>query len=172
MIDINIDIDKNNYDVDKKKIRYLIQSILSFFQLSRCELSLSLVDNQTIKRINNEYRNKNKVTDVLSFPQINWEEPLLIKKYDPNYTSFIHSECLLLGDIVVSLEQTKVNALHINQGIDREFCFLVVHSILHLLGHNHEIKTEEIVMVDQQKKIMTLLESDKQCLWKDCIKEK
>lgn len=171
MIDIDINIKENTFLVDKSKVTCLINSILSFFQLISCELSVSIVDNKTIKDFNYKFRNKNEVTDVLSFPQVEWEKPLLIRKKHSNLISHFYGDIIVLGDIVISLEQTKVNALGVNQGIDREFCFLLVHSILHLLGHNHEVSSEEAVMIDQQKKIMTLLESNNQSLWKNCIKE-
>ena len=92
------------------------------------EVSLTLCDNAHIKELNKQYRNKDKHTDVLSFPI-----------YDNG--DFDMSECIsgaVLGDIVISLERAHEQAVEIGNSFLREVAFLCVHSTLHLLGYDHE----------------------------------
>lgn len=74
----------------------------------------------------------------------------------------------VLGDIVICLDVAQENAKKIGQGLDREVCFLIVHGMLHLCGHDHEIKPEETIMFREQRKIMKSF-ADKQKIWKNCI---
>ena len=97
------------------------------------EISVTLCDNGYIRKINKQYRNKDKHTDVLSFPI-----------YDNG--EFDVSECIsgaMLGDIVISLERAKEQAEEIGHSFLEEVAFLTVHSTLHLLGYDHERSAEE-----------------------------
>ncbi len=97
------------------------------------EISVTLCDNVYIRKLNKKYRNKDKHTDVLSFPI-----------YDNG--NFDVGECIggaMLGDIVISLERAKEQAAEIGHGFLLEVAFLTVHSILHLLGYDHERSKEE-----------------------------
>lgn len=87
------------------------------------EISVTLTGNDEIRRLNNEFRSKDNVTDVLSFPmdEIN---------PDTNYT--------VLGDIVISVEKATEQADCFGHSVEREIAFLTVHSMLHLLGYEHE----------------------------------
>ncbi len=87
------------------------------------EVSLMFVDNQGIKELNRDYRGKDQETDVLSFPQ-----------YD-DFEDFV--EEMMLGDIVISLEKAVEQANDYNHSFGREVCYLVVHSMFHLLGYDH-----------------------------------
>ena len=92
------------------------------------ELSVTLCDNEYIKKLNSEYRGKDRPTDVLSFPL-----------YEDG--NFDVSECIagaMLGDIVISLERAREQAEEIGHGFLREVAFLTIHSTLHLLGYDHE----------------------------------
>lgn len=94
---------------------------------SDAEISTSFVDNVEIRRLNHEYRNLDRVTDVLSFPL--GENG----KYDINH----ETGACLLGDVVISLEKAVSQAREYNHMLEREVAFLVVHSVLHLLGYDH-----------------------------------
>lgn len=110
------------------------------------EISLTIVDDDEIKELNGKYRGKNYVTDVLSFPMGESGD------YDINPDT----GCLLLGDIVISAEKAAQQAKEYGHSFEREFCFLTVHSALHLLGYDHEINAEqEKIMFDKQKNILT-----------------
>lgn len=97
------------------------------------EVSVTLCDNAYIRELNKQYRNKDKHTDVLSFPI-----------YDNG--EFDMGECIsgaVLGDIVISLERAKEQAIEIGNSFLREVAFLCVHSTLHLLGYDHERSKED-----------------------------
>ena len=111
-------------------------------------VSLTLVDNDTIRSLNREYRQKDAVTDVLSFPLYDFaagEKP-------------IPGERTELGDIVLSLERAGEQAEELGHSRDREAAFLCVHSVLHLLGYDHERgAAEEEDMCRRQREIMKIL---------------
>ncbi|MEG0180871.1 MAG: rRNA maturation RNase YbeY [Clostridium sp.] len=92
------------------------------------EVSLSFVDNEEIHELNREYRGVDRATDVLSFP-------LLTDEFD------VEMEEESLGDIVISLERALEQSEEYNHSFEREVCFLVCHSMFHLLGYDHD--TEE-----------------------------
>ncbi len=91
-------------------------------------LDISFVDAEAIKKINNEHRSIDSVTDVLSFPQ--YENPAqLIQDVDLGD--------ILLGDVVICNEVAKKQAEQYNHSYEREIVYLFVHSIFHLLGYDH-----------------------------------
>ena len=93
------------------------------------EVSLTFTDNEGIHALNKEYRNVDRPTDVLSFPQIDYE---LGEEAEG-----------MLGDIVLSLERAEEQANEFGHSFKRECAFLCVHSTLHLLGYDHELSDED-----------------------------
>lgn len=90
-----------------------------------CEVSLTLVDNPAIHRLNREFRGVDRPTDVLSFPQYEAGERILAGSS--------------LGDVVISLPKMAAQAAEFGHSQRRELCFLFVHGLLHLLGYDHEL---------------------------------
>ena len=86
------------------------------------EISLLITDDETIHQLNKEYRQKDRPTDVLSFPM---------------------EDDIMLGDIVISLDTAKKQALERDINVDREVAFLFIHGLLHLLGYDHETSVED-----------------------------
>ena len=121
------------------------------------EVSVNLVitDNEEIKRVNTEFRNIEAPTDVLSFPMIPFEEPAGydIVEEDDSYFDMDSGE-LLLGDIMISVEKVFAQAEEFGHSVKREFCFLVAHSMLHLLGYDHMTPEEAAVMEAKQAKAL------------------
>jgi len=112
------------------------------------EVSVSFVDNEQIKELNREHRNIDKETDVLSFPL--GENGV----YDINHDT----GAKLLGDIVISAEKAFEQAELYNHSLQREIGFLTVHSMLHLLGYDHEQGgMEEVHMREKEEKVLTKL---------------
>lgn len=110
------------------------------------EVSLTFVTNERIRELNREYRNKDSVTDVLSFPQ-----------YD-NFNEIVQAGTIPLGDIVISLERAAEQGYNLFHSIYHEVAFLCVHSTLHLLGYDHETsKEDEKEMIQKQKDIMEII---------------
>ncbi len=92
------------------------------------EVTVSLVNNNEIKQLNNDYRNINSKTDVLSFAM----------GVDGNFDVNHESGAVILGDIVISLEKAIEQANRYGHDIQRELAFLTVHGMYHLLGYDHE----------------------------------
>lgn len=139
-------------------IRKAIGAVLDFEDFQEdVEISITLVNNEQIKEINKEYREKDAVTDVLSFPMLNFDEHRnIVDEYnigDYNYDD----ELLLLGDIVLSLERAKEQAQEYGHSFEREVGFLTVHSMFHLLGYDHQDDADERIMRDKEKQVLDKL---------------
>ena len=102
------------------------------------QVNLVLTDNEEIERVNTEFRDIARPTDVLSFPMIPFETPAGydIVEEDESYFDLDTDE-LLLGDIMISVDKVFAQAEEYGHSVTREFCFLVAHSMLHLLGYDH-----------------------------------
>lgn len=125
-----------------------------------CEISLVFVDNDEIKQINNDTRRINKETDVLSFPMLEYEEQKVFKEMYKDYKfsqSDFDGDELVLGDVVLSLEKALEQSKEFNHSFEREASYLVVHSILHLLGYDHMEDDEKKVMRSREEEILNKL---------------
>lgn len=110
------------------------------------EVSVTFVDNNQIKELNSRFRNIDRETDVLSFPLGENGE------YDINYDTGAH----MLGDIVISMPKAVEQAELYNHPLQREIGFLTVHSMLHLLGYDHEDGGIEAVhMREKEETVLT-----------------
>ena len=112
------------------------------------EVSVTIVNNNAIQKMNMEYRNKNSVTDVLSFPLCD----------DGNFNVNPDTGCIMLGDIVISAQRAEEQSEKYGHSLMRELCFLTSHSVFHLLGYDHELgKKEEKIMFEKQEKVLDKL---------------
>lgn len=121
------------------------------------EISLLFVDNDEIREINNETRNIDKETDVLSFPMLDYPKDKVFKDVYKNYEfdeTYMDGEELVLGDIVLSLEKALEQSKEYNHSFKREASYLVVHSVLHLLGYDHMEDDEKKVMRKREEEIL------------------
>ena len=110
-------------------IRRSCNAVLEYEILpASAEISVTFVDNKSIQELNAHYRNKNMPTDVLSFPL----------GQDGVYDKNQDTGALMLGDIVISMEKAMEQAELYGHALQREVAFLTVHSMLHLLGYDHE----------------------------------
>lgn len=116
------------------------------------QVNLVLTDNEEIQRVNTEFREIAAPTDVLSFPMIPFETPAdyAIVEEDESYFDLDTDE-LLLGDIMISVDKVFAQAEEYGHSVTREFCFLVAHSMLHLLGYDHMTPEEAVVMENKQR---------------------
>lgn len=107
------------------------------------EVSLLLTSDEEIRRLNLEYRSIDRPTDVLSFPQIEYEKPADLSMAEEREAEYFNPDTgeLFLGDIIISLDRVKEQAKNYGHSVKREFAFLVAHSMFHLLGYDH--MTEE-----------------------------
>lgn len=125
-----------------------------------CEVSLLFVDNEEIREINNETRSIDRETDVLSFPMLEYQDKKVFKQLYKNYefsqSDFDGNE-LVLGDIVLSLEKTLEQSKEFNHSYEREASYLVVHSVLHLLGYDHMEEEDKVIMRSREEEILNKL---------------
>ena len=115
------------------------------------QISLTFVDNEEIRRLNKEFRQKDAATDVLSFPMLEFDADgdVIDAELDTD------DGFLLLGDIVIDAERARAQAEEYGHSMRRELAFLTVHSTLHLLGYDHVDDPEgERIMFAKQDKIL------------------
>ena len=137
-----------NEEINYKLIEKVISEALRYEGVNdNTEVSVTIVDNEEIRKINNKFRNIDRATDVLSFPLIDFDNESL-----PDDGSKIY-----LGDIIISIERAKEQAKEYGHSIDREIGFLTAHSILHLLGYDHMVPEEEKEMFAKQEEILNNL---------------
>ncbi|MGL4912689.1 MAG: rRNA maturation RNase YbeY [Romboutsia sp.] len=110
------------------------------------EVSLSFVDNKEIHELNRDFRGVDRPTDVLSFPMLSEED-----EFD------IELEEIALGDIVISLERAFEQSVEYNHSFEREVCFLVCHSMFHLLGYDHDTEENTKEMREKEEHILSKL---------------
>lgn len=135
----------------KMLVRRAVEATLDYEQYGNpCEVSVTFTDNEQIHELNRKFRGVDRPTDVLSFPLFDYdgvtEEPPVDELMG------------MLGDIVLSLEQAEIQANEYGHSFAREVAFLCVHSMLHLLGYDHETGDEdEADMRRRQTEIMDLM---------------
>ncbi|WP_205672133.1 rRNA maturation RNase YbeY [Ammoniphilus sp. YIM 78166] len=112
---------------------HLLEKAAELEGISEKEVAITFVDNERIKELNQQFRNKDKSTDVLSFP-LDEEDAL--------------------GDIIISIPKVREQAEDYGHSFERELGFLTVHGFLHLLGYDHETEAEEREMFARQEQIL------------------
>ena len=123
------------------------------------EVNLLLTMNDEIQEMNQNFRQIDRATDVLSFPMIDYEEAGNFDFLEDVMDAF-HPESgeLMLGDFVISKEKVISQAEEYGHSIEREYAFLIAHSMLHLFGYDHMEEEERIVMESKQKEILEQLQ--------------
>jgi len=123
------------------------------------EVNLLLTSDEEIHRINLEYREIDRPTDVLSFPQVEYEAPADFAWAEEHEVDCFNPDTgeLLLGDIIISLDKVKEQADKYNHGVKREFAFLMAHSMLHLLGYDHMTEEDAAHMEARQSAVLEYL---------------
>lgn len=111
--------------------------------IGRARLSVHLVDDEEIHRINAEHRGVDAPTDVLSFPQIE----------DSGFVT-PPGESVHVGDIVLSVDRVRAQALEYGHSFEREIGYLTAHGILHCLGYDHENEADQVVMREREEEVM------------------
>jgi probable rRNA maturation factor len=139
--------------------RQVIDQVLDMEQCPyEAEVSLTLTDNQEIHRLNREFRQIDRATDVLSFPMVDFPTPASYDFLEEAKDCFDpDSGELLLGDIVISVERAQAQALEYGHSLLREYAFLIAHSMLHLLGYDHMTPEEAAVMEEKQEAALAAL---------------
>lgn len=137
-----IDIKDELYE----KIEDIVEEVLDYEGYSDdYDISISFVDNKEIHELNKQFRGVDRATDVLSFPMLSDEFK------DVEY------EEMSLGDIVVSLERALEQSIEYGHSFEREVCFLVCHSMFHLLGYDHDTEENTREMREKEEAVLTKL---------------
>ena len=142
-------IDETNFVVEKET--ELIEQLLQFAAKEEkineeCELSVTFVNDEAIRQINKQYRDKDRATDVISFAleEMGEDEIEIIGADMPR----------VLGDIIISVDTAKAQAEEYGHSTNRELGFLALHGFLHLLGYDHMTKEDEEIMFTKQRDIL------------------
>lgn len=122
-----------------------------------CTVNVLFTDDDSIHEINLEQRNIDRSTDVLSFPMVDYESPACFDGFDERYDLFDpETGELMLGDIVISIDHVKKQALEYGHSNKRELAFLTAHSMLHLMGYDHMDDAEREIMEERQREILKI----------------
>jgi probable rRNA maturation factor len=119
--------------------------MLAALRLSTAELSVALVDDAEIARLNRDYRDKSRPTDVLSFSLVEGD----------------HSDHRggMLGDVVISVETAAQQAGERHRSLDETVTRLMIHGVLHLIGHDHEVDAEARAMAAEERRLWRALQA-------------
>ena len=158
MTEIILENQQDREEVSEEIERTIKAAVVKTLEYENCdfdaEVSITITDNDEIRRINSEMRNIDRVTDVLSFPMLYFDEngDIIDSDFD------MDGENIMLGDIVISAERAKSQSEEYGHSFRREMAFLTVHSMLHLLGYDHVDNPEgERIMFAKQEDILNLL---------------
>ena len=149
------DIEENNEyeEIIKKVIEQCYKE--ENLENSKLFITITLTDPENIQRINKEYRNIDKPTDVLSFPMFEKEE--LDKKIANN--DFGYED--ILGDIIISIKRVEEQAEEYGHSFERELSYMVVHGFYHLMGYDHIREEDKIKMRPKEEKILQALKIER-----------
>lgn len=138
-------------------VNVVIEEIL---EMENCpyevEVNVLLTNNDGIQIYNKEYREIDCATDVLSFPNVDYEIPSCFSSVEEHLSDYFEPDSgeLILGDIIISLDKVQEQALAFGHSEKREFAFLVAHSMLHLCGYDHMEENDTTIMEEKQKKAL------------------
>ena len=123
------------------------------------DVYVTIVNQETIHEINLEHRGIDRTTDVLSFPNLDFDKPGDFSLVEENEANYFDPETgiLLMGDIIINAEKVAEQALEYGHSQKREFAFLVAHSMLHLCGYDHMNDKEAAMMESKQKEALNTL---------------
>lgn len=149
------------FDFDVKEVVKLV--VDEVLEQENCpyesQINVLLTDNEGIRYFNKEYRDIDRETDVLSFPNVDFTEPGVFDIDEDSEADYFDPESgeLILGDIIISVDKVMEQAQNYGHSRLREFAFLVAHSMLHLSGYDHMEPEEAKVMEEKQEQILTRL---------------
>ena len=183
---VQIESSLRSWKINERCIRALVQDMAGRLGVDGMDVHIQFIGPSAMKRINRQFRQKDQSTDVLSFPQMEWNRPLLISKDKSGaparrgqrgdlrntsmlrgtragLQSFAHER--VLGDLVLCLDAAARNAREDKSDVAKEVCFLLAHGMLHLCGHDHQNSREKALMFAQQDQLMAGIGSR----WRGCV---
>ena len=149
MVEINYEDIENL--AEEKLIEKVVSTVLEMEEIKKkLDVYITLTNNENIRKINAEHRQIDRATDVLSFPMFDRTEIDSLKVEDEMED--------ILGDIIVSVEKVREQAEEYGHSFERELAYLVTHGMLHLLGYDHMIEEEKVVMRKREEEILGVLD--------------
>ena len=156
MNEIYIEDVRENTELSESLITLLNDTVSKTLELENidkeCYVSITIVEADEIKELNAEHRGIDKVTDVLSFPVVN-----LLDGSDISDAGDYYDGRLILGDVVLCADRASEQAEEFGHSVEREFGYLTCHSVLHLIGYDHESDDEREVMRLKEEAVMNEL---------------
>ncbi len=155
---MSVDIENDGLIADelaKKTSEAVTTAISMLFAGGGANVSLTFCDNDHIRKLNQQYRNIDKETDVLSFPLLDFNIPGKVEYSQQDLNP--ETGELMFGDIVISVPKAKKQSQDYGHSLERELCYLAVHSVLHLLGYDHMVDDDKKLMRQKEEKILTEL---------------
>ena len=150
-----------NSRIDEKIMQNLTkvyEAVADFAHLpKRIKVNLSFVDEKTIRKLNKDTRNIDKVTDVLTYPYVELRPKEKLKLSDYKLEVDPDDNRLLIGDIYICTKRAEEQSKEYGHSLNREMCFLFCHGLLHILGYDHIKKEDEEVMTGLQTEILDKL---------------
>lgn len=157
---------ENETDVEfgfavKETAECVVKKVL---ELEKCPyeatVNILLTDNPGIRQFNLDFRQIDAPTDVLSFPNIVYDKPADFSKVEKQAADCFEPDTgeLVLGDIIISVDKVREQAVNYGHSEKREFAFLTAHSMLHLLGYDHMTEKEAAVMEEKQELALSELQ--------------
>ena len=138
-------------------INEVVFATLNYEKISiPCYVSVTVVDEDEIRQLNSEHRSIDSVTDVLSFPVVN----LTDGSFDNNAGDYFEGR-LILGDVVLCSKRAREQSEEFGHSYERELGYLTCHSILHLLGYDHETDSEREIMRQKEEAVMELVKLER-----------
>lgn len=146
-----LDIEENN--IYSELIKRVVEKCFEVENLlkSKLYISITLTTPNNIRRINKEYRQIDKETDVLSFPMFEKNEIEHFRKEEALFEE-------ALGDIIVSIERVKEQAEDYGHSFERELAYMIVHGFYHLMGEDHIEEEDRVQMREKEEKVLKLLD--------------
>ncbi len=139
----------------KKVIEHILQKEGCPFD---CEVNLTMTNNDGIQAVNKEFRDMDKPTDVLSFPNCDFDTPGEFSQFRDEEVYFDcfnpENDYFVLGDIMISRDKMLAQAEEYGHGVTREYAFLIAHSVLHLIGYDHMEEEEAKHMEEKQNEYL------------------
>ncbi len=146
-----LDLEKN--DKYEETIKKVLEQCFKEegMEKSKIYVSITLTTPEHIHEINKQYRNVDRATDVLSFPIFEKEE--IDEKIRTQ--NFEHED--VLGDIIISIEKVKEQAVEYGHSFEREFAYMLVHGFYHLMGYDHIQEADKVIMRAKEEKVLEKL---------------
>ena len=156
MAKVYIENDQHETEITDKTRELIIKCIDKVLDYEKCdfdaEVSVTIVNESEIRKLNSQHRDRDAVTDVLSFPMLDFDEDGNIIDCDYDFDDNL----VVLGDIVICAKRALDQSEEYGHSFEREIAFLTVHSMLHLLGYDHENNIDmEQTMFKKQEEILS-----------------